>query len=317
MRISHILMMVFGYLLLYGGVVLVDTGGLSLMRTRPTTDTAERVFEWGVRSILPLAITAIAGAVSGNSSIVFSAAIAIGAFGMILVFGMMAISRDTTFTGEGLFSLGVFLISCLVLLLFTNFTWSKGHPETLIGRGAGVLFLVLAALYFLFSLSGFTAGSKKEKRTPDIDFVPAVVMLCLGIALAGLGATLFVLGIARAASGIGTSAAFLGFVIAGVLLTIPEYLRLGSAHPQAAAKVDIFRTRSVCNLGMLLMTGIAALISPIHATFGQSIALLISMAAVGAFAAVFWFGKKLGRLNGLILIAVYMLGLFIFMRVSL
>ena len=68
---------------------------------------------------------------------------------------------------------------------------------------------------------------------------------------------------------------------------------------------------------MLLMTGIAALISPIHATFGQSIALLISMAAVGAFAAVFWFGKKLGRLNGLILIAVYMLGLFIFMRVSL
>ena len=317
MKIASILMMVFGYLLLYGGVILADTGGLSLMRTKPTTDTGERVFEWGIRCILPLAVVAIAGAVSGNSSIVFSAAIAVGALGMVLVFGMMAVSHDCTFTGEAIWSLGIFGVSCLALLLFTNYTWSQGHPETVIGRGAGVFFIVLALLYFVWSLSGFTGNSKKEKRTPDIDFIPSIVMLCLGIVLAGIGATLFVLGTARAATEIGTSAAFLGFVIIGVLLTFPEYLRLGQRYPQAAAKVDIFRTRCVCNTGMLLMSGIAAVISPIRATFGQSIALLVSIAALGAFAGVFWFGKKLGRLNGIILIAVYMLGLFIFMKVSL
>ena len=317
MKVSSILMMVFGYLLLYGGVILADTGGLSLMRTRPTSDTAERVFEWGIRCILPLAVVAVAGAVSGNSTIVFSAAIAVGALGMILIFGMMSVSHDCTFSGDGLWSMIVFFATCLILLLFTNYTWSQGHPETVIGRGAGVLFIILSILYFVWSVPGFAGNSKKEKRTPDIDFIPSIVMLCLGLVLCGLGATLFVLGVARTASGLGTSAAFLGFVIIGVALTFPEYLRLGQRHPQVTAKVDIFRTRCVCNTGMLLMSGIAAVISPIHATFGQSIALLMSMLAVGAFAAVFWFGKKLGRLNGIILIAVYMLGLFVFMKISL
>ena len=56
---------------------------------------------------------------------------------------MMSVSHDCTFSGDGLWSMIVFFATCLILLLFTNYTWSQGHPETVIGRGAGVLFIIL------------------------------------------------------------------------------------------------------------------------------------------------------------------------------
>ena len=310
-------MMVIGYVLLYGGAILAESGGISAWRTRSTSDAFERIFSWFVRCLMPFAAIGLAGGLSQNSSLAFSAALGAGVFGFVLIIGMLASSRRCRFAENVTAECVVFFVSAAVIVILTNYTWSKGHPETIIGRGGGVIFLIIAIGYFFWKLPLFLKESRREKRTPNFDFIPSLVMTMLGVALAGTGATLLVSGAARASEELQIAPGMLGFAVLGLGLTIPEYVRLAQKYSRNEESISIQEPALLCNMGMLLLCAMIALISPIHVTFAQSVGMMLSMLLIAVFYVVVRFAGKLGRLQGVIMLAAYFGCFALFMSICL
>ena len=156
------------------------------MRKGPTSDAQERIFSWFALSLMPFLSIAISGGVLGLGNMVFTAALTAGVLQLLLIYGMLGITGTYRLAGNALRDLVLLLVCVVLLIVCTNYTWSKGHPASTISRGMGLFLCVLAVAFTVWMLPYFMGKNRKLQRRPDTDFVPAIVFTLVGLALAGL-----------------------------------------------------------------------------------------------------------------------------------
>lgn len=311
--ILNILLIVLGYLFLLAGTKLLEIGGISLMRVRPTTDAQERIFGWLAACIFPFFILGIAGGITGAGTMIFSAAITAGVLELLLVFGMAALSQNYSLKGNFLRDLTVLFVSVVVLVVMTSYTWSQGHPSTQIGVVQGIILIILAILFFAWTWSYFTAKSKRRQQSAPFNEIPSAVMAAMGIALGGLGGVLLLNSTLKLSADLGVSQSVFGFAIVGLGISIPQYFRVAQGLSKSR-QVSVRKTLAAGNMGMLLMIGITALISPISVGWGGAVLLLLSIAAIVIFFLAACYGKVVGRAKAAVLLVSYMAIFLIFMQ---
>ena len=318
MGIKNILLLILGYVLLLVSTKLVNAGGISAMRKKATSDAQERLFSWFALSILPFLSIAIAGGVFGLGNIVFTAALTAGVLQILLVYGMLGLAGSYRLAGNALRDLVILLVCVVILIVFTNYTWSKGHPASTIGRGAGVFLLVLAVLFLIWTLPYYMGKSRTLQRPPAYNFVPAIVFVLVGFALAGLGGVLLMNSTAALTHDLGIDQGVLGFAVIGVGLVIPEYVRVARRFWMNTQKpVSMRGTLATGNLGLLLMVGLTAVISPITVTFAGAYLLLTCVAAIVIFGVLFYMNNEIGKIKAILFLAGFALIFVFLMKFSL
>ena len=80
--------------------------------------------------------------------------------------------------------------------------------------------------------------------------------------------------------------------------------------------IQMRETIATGNLGLLLMVGLAAVISPITVTFDCVVLLLACMITVLGFGAAFYFNNQVGRIKASVFLVAYMVLFGIFMRLN-
>lgn len=318
MGIKNILLLILGYVLLLVSTKLVNAGGISAMRKKATSDAQERLFSWFALSILPFLSIAIAGGVFGLGNIVFTAALTAGVLQILLVYGMLGLAGSYRLAGNALRDLVILLVCVVILIVFTNYTWSKGHPASTIDRGAGVFLLVLAVLFLIWTLPYYMGKSRTLQRPPAYNFVPAIVFVLVGFALAGLGGVLLMNSTAALTHDLGIDQGVLGFAVIGVGLVIPEYVRVARRFWMNTQKpVSMRGTLATGNLGLLLMVGLTAVISPITVTFAGAYLLLTCVAAIVIFGVLFYMNNEIGKIKAILFLAGFALIFVFLMKFSL
>ena len=305
MGITNILLLVLGYVLLLFSTKLVNGGGISIMRKGPTSDAQERIFSWFALSLMPFLSIAISGGVLGLGNMVFTAALTAGVLQLLLIYGMLGITGTYRLAGNALRDLVLLLVCVVILIVCTNYTWSKGHPASTISRGMGLFLCVLAVAFTVWMLPYFMGKNRKLQRRPDTDFVPAIVFTLVGLALAGLGGVLLMNNT-------------LGVAVIGVGLVLPEYVRVARKYWMNTQKpVSMHLTLATGNLGLLLMIGLSAVISPIIVTFAGAYLLLACVVAIIIFGILFYVGGEVGKIKALLFLAGFALVFVLLMKFSL
>lgn len=308
MGITNILLLVLGYALLLFSTKLVNEGGISIMRKGATSDAQERLFSWFALSLMPFLSVAIAGGILGLGNMVFAAALTAGVLQLLLIYGMLGLAGTYRLAGNALRDLVILLVCVVILIVFTNYTWSKGHPASTISRGAGIFLLVLAVAFFVWMLPYFTGNSHKLQRRAAVNFVPAVVFTLVGFAFAGLGGVLLVNNTAALTYELNLEQGVLGFAVIGVGLVLPEYVRVARKFWMNTQKpVSMRATLATGNLGLLLMVGLTAVISPITVTFAGAYLLLTCVAAIVVFGVLFYINNEVGKIKSILFMACFAL----------
>ena len=306
MGITNILLLVLGYVLLLFSTKLVNGGGISIMRKGPTSDAQERIFSWFALSLMPFLSIAISGGVLGLGNMVFTAALTAGVLQLLLIYGMLGITGTYRLAGNALRDLVLLLVCVVILIVCTNYTWSKGHPASTISRGMGLFLCVLAVAFTVWMLPYFMGKNRKLQRRPDTDFVPAIVFTLVGLALAGLTHALNI------------EQGVLGVAVIGVGLVLPEYVRVARKYWMNTQKpVSMHLTLATGNLGLLLMIGLSAVISPIIVTFAGAYLLLACVVAIIVFGILFYVGGEVGKIKAILFLAGFALVFVLLMKFSL
>ena len=311
MGITNILLLVLGYVLLLFSTKLVNGGGISIMRKGPTSDAQERIFSWFALSLMPFLSIAISGGALGLGNMVFTAALTAGVLQLLLIYGMLGITGTYRLAGNALRDLVLLLVCVVILIVCTNYTWSKGHPASTISRGMGLFLCVLAVAFTVWMLPYFMGKNRKLQRRPDTDFVPAIVFTLVGLALAGLGGVLLMNNTAALTHALNIEQGVLGVAVIGVGLVLPEYVRVARKYWMNTQKpVSMHLTLATGNLGLLLMIGLSAVISPIIVTFACVVAIIV-------FGILFYVGGEVGKIKAILFLAGFALVFVLLMKFSL
>lgn len=278
------------------------------MRAKPTSDAQERIFSWFALSLMPFLSIAICGGVFGLGNMVFVAALTAGVLQLFLIYGMIGLAGNYRLAGNALRDLVILLVCVVVLIVLTNYTWSKGHPASTISRSAGIFLLVLAVVFAVWTLPYFKGKSHKLQRRPGTDFVPSVVFTLVGFALAGFGGVLLMNNTAALTYDLNVEQGVLGFAVIGVGLVLPEYVRVARKFWMNTQKpISMRATFATGNLGLLLMTGLTAVISPITVTFAGAYLLLACVAAIVVFGILFYINNEVGKIKAILFLMCFSL----------
>lgn len=267
---------------------------------------------------MPFLSIAISGGVLGLGNMVFTAALTAGVLQFLLIYGMLGITGTYRLAGNALRDLVLLLVCVVILIVCTNYTWSKGHPASTISRGMGLFLCVLAVAFTVWMLPYFMGKNRKLQRRPDTDFVPAIVFTLVGLALAGLGGVLLMNNTAALTHALNIEQGVLGVAVIGVGLVLPEYVRVARKYWMNTQKpVSMHLTLATGNLGLLLMIGLSAVISPIIVTFAGAYLLLACVVAIIVFGILFYVGGEVGKIKAILFLAGFALVFVLLMKFSL
>ena len=74
---------------------------------------------------MPFLSIAISGGVLGLGNMVFTAALTAGVLQLLLIYGMLGITGTYRLAGNALRDLVLLLVCVVILIVCTNYTWSK------------------------------------------------------------------------------------------------------------------------------------------------------------------------------------------------
>ena len=182
----------------------------------------------------------------------------------------------------------------------------------------GLFLCVLAVAFTVWMLPYFMGKNRKLQRRPDTDFVPAIVFTLVGLALAGLGGVLLMNNTAALTHALNIEQGVLGVAVIGVGLVLPEYVRVARKYWMITQKpVSMHLTLATGNLGLLLMIGLSAVISPIIVTFAGAYLLLACVVAIIVFGILFYVGGEVGKIKAILFLAGFALVFVLLMKFSL
>lgn len=297
------------YLSIVVGLALLGLGGEALVRGSSTVALRLRVSPLfvglvfvGFGTSMPELTTSVAAVIDGSPGIAIGNVVGSNIANLTLILGIGAamapvvVSRRSFSRDGAIMVLSTGLLAALVIVLGAIDRW---------------LGLVLVALLAFYVVSA--ARTENHRSTaPEAQSVQAAMLVVpILIALAGLvsvvgGAALLVDGATQLATRLGMSETVIGLTIVAVGTSLPEMATTIVAAIRGQTEVAFGNVIGSCIFNILGIIGVSAAVKPLEIPAEIARFDIWILLAVTALATVFAMtGRRLGRIEGLVLLLVF------------
>jgi cation:H+ antiporter len=295
-------------LLAAGGEALVR-GAVAVARKLGVSELIIGLTLVGFGTSTPELVTSVRAALAGSPGIAVGNVVGSNISNILLIFGLVALIRPVATPLKALARDGSIMIGASAILIAVGVSLAR------LDRVIGGVFLACLVAYILFAWFAerrdASAARERQGEVALHDPPPTPLLLSLVFAFGGLaalvfGANLLVAGAITLARIAGLSETIIGLTIVAVGTSLPEFM---------ASLVAALRGRSDVAFGNIVgsniynifgILGATALVAPVRIPddmVARDWVALIGSAALLLFFA--WTGKRVGRLEALLLLALY------------
>ncbi len=296
----NVLLLLVGFVLLVKGADFFVDGSSSVARLLKIPSVVIGLTIVAMGTSAPEAAVSITASLQGSNEIALGNVVGSNIFNLLAVVGMCALIKpfdlDKTILKR---DFPVNLIACGVLL-----------ASLLIGRLIGILdgIVMLALLigYITFlvidALKNRTEGDENTKKMS-----PIISIICIigGLAAIIFGGNLVVNNAKEIASVVGLSETFIGLTIVAVGTSLPELVTSIVASRKGDNGLALGNVVGSNILNILFILGLSSAISPITVDMSAIINTIIMIALTVTIFIVCVICKKLGRVEGALMVASY------------
>ncbi len=302
--------MVYGVLILAVGFVLLIKGadffveGSSSVAKRlkvPSMIIGLTIVAMGTS--LPECAVSVTASISGNNGLAVSNVIGSNIFNLIVVCGACALFVPLKVQADTLKKEYPFSMFCAVLLLLFGYLGMR------IGRADGVILLVIFTVYLLQMIRS-AMQSRAGNMDAEEDYAVLPVAKCILFILGGMAAIKFggdfvIDGAVTIAEMLGLSQNLIGLTIVAMGTSLPELVTSLVAARKNEVDMAIGNVLGSNIFNILLILGIASVISPIDFVAENmiDIACLLAMSLLAW--RLNWTRSSLNRKEGILLLGVY------------
>lgn len=309
-----LVMVIFGLVAMtFGGNVLVD-GAVSIAKKLKISEAVIGLTIVAIGTSVPELVVSVLAALQGSADIAIGNVLGSNIANIYLVLGISAIitpiilKKSTRF-----FDLPVVILTTLLLWFVVSDVFLDGAVANMISRIDGMIFLIFAFLYILYSVihQNFVPDESEEVEVIKSPW-KAWFWIVAGVGILFVGGQILVNGAVDLAKMAGISEAIVGLTVVAIGTSAPELVTSIIAARRWNPDIAVGNVVGSTIMNTFVILGVSALISPMHFSNASFIDLLVALSApimllILVFSFDKWKARKLTRLDGVVLLGIYML----------
>jgi len=307
--ILHILLIVFGMVLLIkGGDMLVD-GASSLARRFNISELAIGLTVVAFGTSAPELVVSLAAAVGKHSEISLGNVIGSNIFNLFAILGITGIIapiavQKNTIRIEIPFS----LLAVIILFVLTNLNFLPNEEKMISRVDAGILLLFFVLfLFYVYKSMKTAAPDGEESAEKTLSLVKSILFVVLGVGFLVAGGRVVVHSAVALAKAMHISEKIIGLTIIALGTSLPELVTSVTAIIKKSSDIAIGNIIGSNIFNIFLILGTSATVSPIHysSSFNKDIYFLVFGTLLLLLAMFIGNRKKLDRWQAAIFLLLY------------
>ena len=249
----------------------------------------------------PEAAVSITAAFQGTADITIGNILGSNILNVLIILGVTAVITNVA-VQESTFKVEIpFVMAITVLLLVFGVTGSE------VNRMEGIVLSVVFVcfLYYLYRMAVRDRGNGEEEQEEPEPIWKLLLLTIVGIGLVVIGSDVVVDSASELALIFGMSQRFIGLTIVALGTSLPELVTSVMAATKGKADIAIGNIVGSNIFNILFVVGITSIIIPVPYASGFIVDALVALLAV----VVLWLclirGRKLKRIHGIIMLAIY------------
>lgn len=313
------IILIIGFFLLIKGADIFVDGASSIAKKIgiPSVIVGLTIVSLGT-SAPELAVSLISS-FNGNNGIAVGNVLGSNLFNTLVVLGGTAIVaplliKKSTIKRDYIATLVVTILTCFLIFGLVS------KSENMLSRISGIILLVVCIAYMFILVKAAKKDSvKDEENTSEIKMSKNILLSLIGVVGIVFGGNLVVDSATNIAYALGMSEKLVGLTIVAVGTSLPELVTSIVAALKGENDIALGNVLGSNIFNLVLILGASATISPITVSGVMLIDFIILIAVTLFIGALIFFNKKedkrLGRLEGIILVGIYVAYLaYIIMR---
>ena len=313
------IILIIGFFLLIKGADIFVDGASSIAKKIgiPSVIVGLTIVSLGT-SAPELAVSLISS-FNGNNGIAVGNVLGSNLFNTLVVLGGTAIVaplliKKSTIKRDYIATLVVTILTCFLIFGLVP------KSENMLSRISGIILLVVCIIYmFILVKAAKKDGVKDEESTSEIKMSKNILLSLIGVVGIVFGGNLVVDSATNIAYALGMSEKLVGLTIVAVGTSLPELVTSIVAALKGENDIALGNVLGSNIFNLVLILGASATINPITVSGVMVIDFIILIAVTLFIGALIFFNKKeekrLGRLEGIILVGMYVAYLvYIIMR---
>ena len=310
-----IVILVIGFVLLIKGADFFVEGSSSVAKRLHVPSIIIGLTIVAMGTSLPETAVSVSASIAGNNELAVSNVVGSNIFNLMVVIGVCAILATVNVAGETIKRDIPLSLICAGLLMLLGIIGLGDKTGMTLGHMDGAIFVGLFAGY-IFYMIRIALKANKEGKKVEIEggsdeeiklvSVPVSILFIIGGAIAiAVGGDVTVDAASRIASDLGMSQTLIGLTIVSIGTSLPELVT--SIVAARKNEVDMALGNAIGSniFNILMVLGIASLISPISIIREN----IIDLCVLVAFTVCVWIfagtKKKIGRIEGLCMVVLY------------
>lgn len=298
------LLLVAGFVLLIKGADFFVDGSSSIAKMFRVPSMIIGMTIVAMGTSLPECSVSVSASMSNNNALAVSNAVGSNIFNLMVVCGVCALFaplavQEKTLKREFPFS----MVTALLLMGFGYFGMSVSRTE-------GVMLLVVFVFFLLWMIqSARKARAESSVEEEDVEVLPiwkSAVYIIGGAVAIKFGGDLVVNSASDIAESFGLSQNLIGLTIVALGTSLPELVTSVVAARKNELDMALGNVIGSNIFNVLFVLGIAASISPIEFIMENVIDILLLIAMSFLVWIFAWTNKKIRRLEGAVMLAVYL-----------
>lgn len=298
-----ILALALGFVLLIKGADFFVEGSSSVAKRLKVPSMIIGLTIVAMGTSLPECAVSVAASISGNNGLAVSNVVGSNIFNLMVVCGACALVVPLKVQMDTLKKEYPFSMICAVILLLLGYLGMR------VDRKDGVLLLLIFTAYLLWMVrSAMRARGRNLASKEEYEVMPVAkcILFIVGGAVAiKFGGDFVTDGATTAAGYLGLSQNLIGLTIVAMGTSFPELVTSIVAARKNEVDMAIGNVLGSNIFNILLILGIASVISPIDFVMENMIDIVCLMAMSFLTWRLTWTGRRLDRKEGLLMLGVY------------
>lgn len=303
LMIYSIIILTIGFVLLIKGADFFVEGSSSVAKRLKVPSMIIGLTIVAMGTSLPECAVSVTASVSGNNALAVSNVIGSNIFNLMVVCGACALFVPLKVQMDTLKKEYPFSMVCAVILLLFGYFGMK------VGRGDGAILLMIFTAYLLWMIRSAMqarAGSLESEEDYEVMPVAKCILFIVGGAIAIMyGGDFVTNGATAVAEQLGLSQNLIGLTIVAMGTSLPELVTSIVAAKKNEVDMAIGNVLGSNIFNILLILGVASVISPIEFVAENIIDIACLMAMSFLAWRFTWTKRRLDRKEGLIMLGVY------------
>ncbi|WP_407385023.1 calcium/sodium antiporter [Ruminococcus sp.] len=312
--VLQIVLLLLGFVALIKGADLFVDGSSSLAAIFKVPSVIIGLTIVAMGTSAPELAVSTSAALKGSNEIALSNVVGSNLFNLLMVLGVCAlikplpidkVIKKRDFPFSLIVTVLLFVVLGVGVMTSTDFSTVRMNDNVaILSRPIGIVMLVLFILYIAVLI--YAAKKNKTEGEPVKTMTPlkSVLFILLGLGLIIAGGQFVVNSAKYIAAAVGMSETLIGLTVVAVGTSLPELVTSIVASRKGENGLAVGNVVGSNLFNLLLILGVSATLNPIPVNFASMIDLAI-MAAVSVMVFLFCLGKKINRVEGVVMILIY------------